>query len=131
MEEKAFQVKGESPYKAKIENSSAQGRGRGGYRGRGRVADGGKGQFGDQHQSKSNFQCRYCKKFGHKEAQCWSKQRDESKEANFATKVVKESHLFMVHSSTSRDSTEIWFLDNGCSNHMSGTKSLFKELDES
>lgn len=48
-------MKGESPYKAKIENSSAQGRGRGGYRGRGRVGDRGKGQFGDQHQSKSNF----------------------------------------------------------------------------
>ena len=46
-------------------------------------------------------------------------------------KVVKESHLFMVHSSTSKDSTEMWFMDSGCSNHMSGTKSLFKELDES
>jgi len=46
-------------------------------------------------------------------------------------KVVKESHLFMVHSSTSRDSTEIWFMDRGCSNHMLETKNLFKELDES
>lgn len=25
----------------------------------------------------------------------------------------------------------VWFLDSGCSNHMAGTKSLFKKLDES
>lgn len=25
----------------------------------------------------------------------------------------------------------VWFIDSGCSNHMSGTRSLFKELDES
>ena len=92
VEEKAFQVKGESPYKAKTENSSARGKGRGSYRGRGRGRGGGqgKGQFGDQHQSKSNLQCRYWKKFGHKEEECWSKQRNKSKEANFVTKVVEE-----------------------------------------
>ena len=25
---------------------------------------------------------------------------------------------------------DLWFVDSGCSNHMTGTKSLFKELDE-
>lgn len=25
----------------------------------------------------------------------------------------------------------IWFIDSGCSNHMSGAKSIFKKLDES
>lgn len=28
-------------------------------------------------------------------------------------------------------SNDVWFLDSGCSNHMCGTKSLFKELNES
>ncbi|KAJ7946728.1 Retrovirus-related Pol polyprotein from transposon TNT 1-94 [Quillaja saponaria] len=28
-------------------------------------------------------------------------------------------------------SNNVWFLDSSCSNHMSGTRSLFKELDES
>ena len=28
-------------------------------------------------------------------------------------------------------SNDGWFLDDGCPNHMSGTRSLFKELDES
>ncbi|KAL3504810.1 hypothetical protein ACH5RR_034651 [Cinchona calisaya] len=26
--------------------------------------------------------------------------------------------------------SDVWFLDSGCSNHMTGTQSLFKDLDE-
>ena len=43
VEEKTCQVKGESPYKTKIENSSARGGGKGGYHGRGR--GGGRGKI--------------------------------------------------------------------------------------
>ena len=39
--------------------------------------------------------------------------------------------LFMAHSAVDDASEEVWFIDNGCSNHMSGTKSLFRDLDES
>ncbi|GMP92784.1 hypothetical protein CsSME_00042867 [Camellia sinensis var. sinensis] len=27
-------------------------------------------------------------------------------------------------------SSDVWFVDSGCLNHMTGMKSLFKELDE-
>ena len=73
----------------------------------------------------------HCKKLGHKEADCWTKQRDEQKHANFTEKVEEESKLFMVHSPIDKSCDGVWFVDSGCFNHMSITKSLFKELDES
>uniref|UniRef100_A0A803MD58 Retrovirus-related Pol polyprotein from transposon TNT 1-94-like beta-barrel domain-containing protein n=1 Tax=Chenopodium quinoa TaxID=63459 RepID=A0A803MD58_CHEQI len=87
VEEKAFQVKGESSFKGKSENSGNHGRGRGGFRGgRGR----GRGGYHED-----------------------------------------ESRLFMAHSHISSSNHDVWFLDSGCSNQMSGARSLFKELDES
>ena len=43
----------------------------------------------------------------------------------------EDNHLFIAHSSTGATSDDVWFVDSGCSNHTSGTKSLFRELDES
>jgi len=37
----------------------------------------------------------------------------------------------MAKSSMEATSGDFLFIDRGCSNHMSGTRSLFKELDES
>ena len=37
----------------------------------------------------------------------------------------------MDHSPIDKSCDGVWFVDSGCSNHMSRTKSLFKELDES
>ncbi|KAH0633582.1 hypothetical protein KY284_036368 [Solanum tuberosum] len=66
--EKAIQIKGESSFKGKSEVSNARGfGGTGSFRGRGHGR--GRAQFGGEHrQFKSNIQCRYCRKLGHKEA---------------------------------------------------------------
>jgi len=136
VEEKAFQVKAEHSYRGKSANFSGRGRGRGGYHGqsRGRSQFGeqhcGRSQFGEQHQFKGNIQCRYCKKFGHKEAECWSRRKDEARRANFAEKVTEEGNLFMAHSPINNEFNKVWFMDSGCSNHMAGTRLSFKELDE-
>ena len=37
----------------------------------------------------------------------------------------------MAHSPIDKSCDGVWFVDSGCSNHMSRMKSLFKELDES
>lgn len=37
----------------------------------------------------------------------------------------------MAHSPISNSSDGVWFIDSGYSNHMSGTRSLFRDLDES
>ena len=36
----------------------------------------------------------------------------------------------MAHSPITDVSNGVWFVDSGCSNHMSSSKSVFRDLDE-
>lgn len=133
-EEKAFQAKGESSNKERAQQSSGRGRGRGGSRGRGcgrRQSNEGRDQSSQNY--KGSFKCYYCKKPGHKEASCWKKEEDEKKggdqKSNF---VEQEEKLFLAQHGSNNDAEGgVWYVDSGCSNHMSSAKSMFRELDES
>ena len=136
-EEKAFYTKGEtSDQKNGGREATGRGRGRGGAhgrggRGRGRGdAQGYQRQSTEKNRNKSNIQCYYCKRFGHVQAECWKKERQE-KQANYVEQEEDQVKLFMAYNEEVVSSNNIWFLDSGCSNHMTGIKSLFKELDES
>ncbi|XP_021909456.1 uncharacterized protein LOC110823391 [Carica papaya] len=59
------------------------------------------------------------------------KTKNENNQASFAEEPDEESKLFMALFCERKQSNNIWFLDSGCSNHMGGTKSLFKKLDVS
>ena len=96
-DEHAFQVQGEH-----ARFSQNRGRGRGGVRGRGR----GRMSF---------VQCTNCRKYGHKEDDCWSK----DKQAHYAEQ-EEDEYLFMTYASLV--SKGVWYLDSGCSNHMTGDK---------
>lgn len=61
------------------ENGGDRSHGIGGFRGRG-YARGQGGRGVDQRQSKSSIECYYCNRYGHVEAKCWDKQRDEQGE---------------------------------------------------
>ena len=41
------------------------------------------------------------------------------------------NNLFMTHYDTNPAAGSIWLIDCGCSNHMTGKRELFQELDES
>lgn len=70
--------------------------------------------------------CSYnCKRYGHKKAKCWLR----SKETNFLEH-TEVSNLFMVKNETNISQECLWIVDNGCSNHMSGDRSLFYNLLE-
>ncbi|XP_022973579.1 uncharacterized protein LOC111472160 [Cucurbita maxima] len=44
--------------------------------------------------------------------------------------VEEEEKLFMACTDINPKKGDLWFVDSGCSNHVTGTKSLFQELDE-
>lgn len=102
-DEKAFQIRGE--------NESTRGRGRGSYRGRGRGRN-------------NSLRCSHCNKIGHTEQFCWAKQN----EAHYAKE--DDEFLFMTMTKTEEEKTEVWYLDSACSNHMTGDRSKFNDLDE-
>lgn len=115
-------------------------RGRGHFgRGRGR----GRGRF-----NKSTVECFKCHKLGHFQSEC--PQWDE--EANYADPEENEEMLLMAYIDTNNESDEsedeitekalmtsaekqgkkrrrAWFLDSGCSNHMTGNIELFTTMD--
>ncbi|KAI0519880.1 hypothetical protein KFK09_007341 [Dendrobium nobile] len=136
------------------------GRGRGSYgtRGRGRAgrgestqSDGGEVQGGTQGDGEgargrghgfrgrgrsnlANIKCHFCKRYGHTYRFCWKRQ--ESEEANAYLVQEKEVEknedtMFLTHSKEYGDSGDVWFIDSGCSNHMTGNRRLFVTLDNS
>ena len=114
--------------------AAGRGRGRGGSRGRGGRSIGqGDYRFEYRQQNerkqgnKSGVQCYYCKKYGHVKADYWKWE----KQANYVEhEEEKDVKLFMAYEKNATAHNNIWYLDSGCSNHMSGAKSSFKELDE-
>jgi hypothetical protein len=97
-------------------------------KGRGR---GGRGRGRRRISSRGSFHCSYCNKYGHLESYCFKKKRDTS-QANFSKEEGEISQTLFLTSNflESKDSFQ-WYLDSGCSNHMTGKKILFVKLDES
>ena len=95
-----------------------RGRGRGGCRGRGR----GRYSF-----DKSTIECYKCHKLGHFQSEC----PDWEKDANYVEFDDTEEMVLMAQVDESNLIKQCaWFLDSGCSNHMTGEKKWFCSLDE-
>ncbi|PRQ17740.1 putative RNA-directed DNA polymerase [Rosa chinensis] len=102
------------------DRTSGRGRGRGGFRGRGRGRS--RQQF-----NKALVECYKCHKLGHFQYEC----PEWEKGANYAELDEKEEMLLMAYVELNNSKMEeVWFLDSGCSNHMSGNKKWFIDLNE-
>eukprot|EP00253_Pinus_taeda_P012719 PITA_12719 len=92
-----------------------------------------KQQARGQRHDKSQVQCHYCKKYGHYANECRKKQNDMNsrQNANFANEENKNPKNVLLTCNIAQDKQEdFWFLDSGCSNHMTGNIEMFSNLDE-
>ncbi|XP_028105097.1 uncharacterized protein LOC114304132, partial [Camellia sinensis] len=61
-----------------------------------------------------------------------SRQFEKSIESAFQSKLNEsEGHMFYACHKASDQNKDVWFLNNGCSNHMTGDESIFVKMDAS
>ncbi|PNX79166.1 retrovirus-related Pol polyprotein from transposon TNT 1-94, partial [Trifolium pratense] len=87
---------------------------------------------------KSKIQCYNCEKYGHFADECkYGKDKKRGKsdeEANIAhgdNEVEQNVLLMMATTCESNPLQQEWYLDSGCSNHMTGNKGWFSDIDTS
>jgi hypothetical protein len=89
--------------------------------------NGGKG--GKKKFDKRNVQCYNCQKFGHFADECRSKDDSNNTEAKLARgNDDDDSVMLLVTTRDESDNKDKWYLDTGCSTHMTGRKDWFVSL---
>ena len=89
-------------------------------------------QKGKERFDKKKIQCYCCQKFGHFAADCRSNKERKSEEANIARSSDDsdgESVLLMASETDDMNSSEWWYMDTGCSNHLTGNKKWLVDFD--
>lgn len=101
----------------------------------------------EEGSKKSYPPCRHCEKKGHPPYKCWRrpdakcskcnqlgheavicKVKGQVQEVDAQVVGQEEDQLFVVTCFSSRESSESWLIDSGCTNHMTYDKELFEEL---
>eukprot|EP00253_Pinus_taeda_P025062 PITA_25062 len=121
--------RGRSQYKGKYYPASTSGRSCNQNQDQGSS----KQQAHGQRYDKSQLQCHYSKKYGHYANECRKKQNvmNSRQNVNFANEENKNQKNVLLTCNIAQDKQEdVWFLDSGCSNHMTGNIAMFANLDK-
>ncbi|KAL4352257.1 hypothetical protein GQ457_06G019090 [Hibiscus cannabinus] len=124
--------------KGRGSNDHYRGKWRGRGRGRGRGTSrhnsaGGTYNTGSGTRDKSHIRCFACDKMGHYASECRSKGRDDEAHLTCATDEEPADERLLPETycnDKDGESKDVWYLDNGASNHMTGHREKFQELDE-
>ncbi|KAI5424697.1 hypothetical protein KIW84_030761 [Lathyrus oleraceus] len=134
-----IQNRGESSRGGRFERGLGRGR-----NSRGRGANGGR-----WHEGESNKWCKIYKSNTHNENDCWNKGKPQShnykrfrhiqkdchfvnqQHASFVEGENDEGNLFFACQKAFQEDKNVWYLDSGCSNHMTGKKEDFINIDSS
>jgi hypothetical protein len=88
---------------------------------------------GRRSNEKSSIQCYYCKRYGNYESKCRKKQAYQlSGRANVSNHTGETSRgMFLSCHKVEEQPKDLWLLDSGCNNHMTGNKDLLSCIDSS
>ncbi|KAL0448353.1 UNVERIFIED_CONTAM: Retrovirus-related Pol polyprotein from transposon TNT 1-94 [Sesamum latifolium] len=111
-------------------NSNNEEKGQPSQRGRGKSRGRGQSYFqrsNERRYDKANVECYKCHRLGHFAWECQDETKDVKGKANLVNdnQEIKESTLLLTIKEQEKDNNNLWYLDNGASNHMCGNKDQF------
>ncbi|XP_049394550.1 uncharacterized protein LOC125858797 [Solanum stenotomum] len=84
----------------------------------------------EKYWHKGKPQCNFRKIFGHIENDCWHKQQDQTNFCEEQEEEMEENLFFASQCDVSAKSNK-WYIDSGCSNHMTGDEKVFLSINSS
>ncbi|XP_019450621.1 PREDICTED: uncharacterized protein LOC109352893 [Lupinus angustifolius] len=93
----------------------------------------GRSKFNQKKFDKSKVECFNCHKLGHYSYECSNEKNKQSRHKEEALTTQEDSDSeplnLMVTNTATRSHSELWYLDSGCSNHMTNHKEWLKDFD--